>query len=60
MYNFNSTAADVTVDLTGTGIVTNQVPINLYNGGNGPAINGTSYTVSLPAYGFEMLQVSTS
>jgi hypothetical protein len=26
----------------------------------GPVINGTSYTVSLPAYGFTMLQVSTS
>jgi alpha amylase-like protein len=60
IYNFNSTASDVTVDLTGTGIVTSQVPEDLYNGGSGPAINGTSYTVNLPAYGFEMLQVSTS
>jgi Alpha amylase, catalytic domain/Maltogenic Amylase, C-terminal domain len=60
IYNFTSTAADVTVDLTGTGIATNQVPIDLYNGGTGPAINGPSYTVSLPAYGFAMLQVPTS
>ena len=58
IYNFNSSAADVTVDLTGTGIAANQVPIDLYNGGAGPAIAGASYTVSLPAYGFIMLQVS--
>jgi hypothetical protein len=58
IYNFNSTAANVTVDLAGTGIRTNQVPKDLYNGGGGPAIEGTSYTVSLPAYGFKMLQVS--
>jgi glycosidase len=60
IYNFNSTAANVTVDLTGTGISTrNQTPKDLYNGGKGPAINGTSYTVTLPAYGFKMLEVST-
>jgi Maltogenic Amylase, C-terminal domain len=59
IYNFHSTAQNVTVDLTGTGIDTRQVPRDLYNGGRGPAIDGTSYTVNLPAYGFEMLQVST-
>lgn len=58
IYNFNSSAADVTVDLTGTRTATNQVPIDLYNGGSGAAITGSSYTVSLPAYGFKMLQVS--
>jgi hypothetical protein len=60
IYNFHSTPEKVTVDLTGTGINTRQVPRDLYNGGHGPAINGTSYTVSLPAYGFAMLQVSTN
>jgi len=50
----------VTVDLTGTGISTRQVPRDLYNGGVGPVINGTSYTVSLSAYGFKILQVSTA
>lgn len=59
IYNFNSTAANVTVDLTGTGISTNQVPEDLYNRDGGPAITGASYTVSLSAYGFMMLQVST-
>ncbi|HZE65424.1 MAG TPA: hypothetical protein VE081_02265, partial [Sporichthyaceae bacterium] len=59
IYNVNSTAKDVTVDLTGTGINTHQIPKDLYNGGHGPAVNGTSYTVHLPAYGFTMLQVST-
>ena len=60
IYNFHNSPEDVTVDLTGTGINTHQVPKDLYNGGHGPAINGTSYTVRLPAYGFTMLQVSTS
>jgi glycosidase len=59
VYNFNNTAANVTVDLTNTGIRTDQKPEDLYNGGRGPVIKGTSYTVSLPAYGFTMLQVST-
>jgi hypothetical protein len=59
IYNFHNTPENVTVDLTGTGIDTHQVPRDLYNGGHGAAINGTSYTVSLPAYGFTMLQVST-
>jgi glycosidase len=60
VYNFNSTATNVTVDLTNTGIKTWQTPKDLYNGGKAPAIEGTSYTVSLPAYGFTMLQVSAS
>jgi hypothetical protein len=60
IYNFHNTPENVTVDLTGTGINTHQIPRDLYKGGVGPVINGTSYTVSLPAYGFTMLQVSTS
>ena len=59
IYNLNGTAANVTVDLTGTGISTDQVPEDLYNGAGCPAITKTSYTVSLPAYGFKVLQVST-
>ncbi|SDU79006.1 alpha-amylase family glycosyl hydrolase [Jiangella alkaliphila] len=60
IYNFNSTATNVTVDLTGTGIQTRQTPKDLYNGGRATAINGTSYTVRLPAYGFTMLEVSAT
>lgn len=60
IYNFKSTGANVTVDLTGTGISVGQVPTDLYNGAGCPAITGASYTVSLPAYGFKMLQVSTA
>jgi hypothetical protein len=58
VYNFHNTASDVTVDLTGTGISTHQTPKDLYNGGTGSRISGTSYTVHLPAYGFTILQVS--
>ncbi|HEY0688515.1 MAG TPA: alpha-amylase family glycosyl hydrolase [Kribbella sp.] len=60
VYNFNNTATNVTVDLTNTGITTKQKPRDLYNGGKAPAIGGTSYTVSLPAHGFAMLEVKTS
>jgi len=60
LYNFHNTAAKVSVDLDGTGIRTKQTPKDLYNGGNGPAIDGRAYTVDLPAYGFKILQVSTT
>jgi len=60
VYNFHNTATNVTVDLTGTGIKTKQQPKDLYNGGKAAPIHGTSYTVSLPAYGFTMLQVKTN
>jgi glycosidase len=59
VYNFNNTATNVTVDLTNTDITKNQKPKDLYNGGKAPAIDGTSYTVSLPAHGFAMLEVKT-
>lgn len=55
VYNFNSTARNVTVDLCGTGIDTHQTPKDLYKGGSANAINGNTYTVSLPAYGFKIL-----
>ncbi|MER5788151.1 alpha-amylase family glycosyl hydrolase [Streptomyces sp. NPDC001980] len=58
VYNFDSTAKDVTVDLTGTGIDTHQTPRDLYKGGGADAINGSEYTVSLPAYGFRILDVT--
>ncbi|WP_248965075.1 alpha-amylase family glycosyl hydrolase [Sphaerisporangium perillae] len=59
VYNFNSSPTKVTVDLTGTGIDTAQMPKDLYDGGKGPVIKGAQYTVSLPAYGFKILDVAT-
>ncbi|MFE7566956.1 alpha-amylase family glycosyl hydrolase [Streptomyces sp. NPDC057539] len=58
VYNFNSTAQKVTVDLDGTGIDTHQTPKDLYEGGDASSIDGSEYTVSLPAYGFEILDVT--
>ena len=58
IYNFNDAPTNVTVNLSGSGINAEQIPIDLYNGGNGPAITSLNYTVSLPAYGFKMLGVS--
>ena len=58
IYNFSDAPTNVTVNLSGSGINTNQTPIDLYNGGDGPAITSSIYNVSLPAYGFKMLGVS--
>ena len=60
IYNFRSSPEDVTVNLSGSNIGLNQIPRDLYNGGNGPAINSSDYTVRLPAYGFMILGVSMS
>lgn len=59
VYNFNPTPTTVTVDLSNTGIDLNQQPKDLYNGGKGTKINGAGYAVSLPGYGFTMLEVKT-
>ncbi|WP_447950288.1 InlB B-repeat-containing protein [Microbacterium aurum] len=58
-YNLSGEPAEVTLDLTGTGILPAQTPIDLYNGGTAAPITGSTYTVSLPAYGFAMLDVQT-
>ncbi|WP_370055728.1 alpha-amylase family glycosyl hydrolase [Leifsonia sp. EB41] len=60
VYNFSPTPATVTVDLTGTGIDLKQQPKDLYNGGKGAKIDGAAYSVSLPGYGFTMLEVKTT
>ncbi|MFE4951078.1 alpha-amylase family glycosyl hydrolase [Leifsonia sp. NPDC056665] len=57
VYNFSPTPSTVTVDLTGTGIDLKQQPKDLYNGGKGAKIDGAAYSVSLPGYGFTMLDV---
>jgi len=57
VYNFNPTPTTVTVDLSGTGIDLHQNPKDLYNGGKGAKINGANYSVTLPGYGFTMLDV---
>ena len=47
----------VTVDLSNTGIDLHQLPKDLYHDGKAPKIDGPSYSVKLPAYGFTMLEV---
>jgi hypothetical protein len=47
-----------TINLANTDISTSQTPVDLLTEGSGPAITGTSYTVSLPAYGFTVLGVN--
>jgi hypothetical protein len=59
VYNFNPTPTTVTVDLSNTGIILRQQPKDLYNGGKGAKINGSNYTVTLPGYGFTMLEVKS-
>ncbi|MFD6697921.1 MULTISPECIES: alpha-amylase family glycosyl hydrolase [unclassified Microbacterium] len=60
VYNFNPTPTTVTVDLTGTGIDQKQNPKDLYNGGKGAKIDGSSYSVTLAGYGFTFLDVKTT
>lgn len=50
--NFQSSSATITVDLANAGLVSNQTPTDLLNGGNGPQFNGTNFTMTLPAYGY--------
>jgi hypothetical protein len=59
MEHFEGSERIKTPDVTRRALML-ALPIDLYNGGTGPAVNGPSFTVSLPAYGFAMLQVSTS
>lgn len=58
IYNFNDSPKEVSVNLSGSGINTNQTPKDLCSGGKGPAITTATYTVYLPAYGFMILGVS--
>ncbi len=56
IYNFRNTATDVEVDLRNAGISTSQMPRDLL-GGTAAPINGASYKVNVPAYGFKFLSV---
>ncbi|MGO9518411.1 MAG: alpha-glucosidase C-terminal domain-containing protein [Candidatus Korobacteraceae bacterium] len=60
--NFRNSTQSITVNLSGLNIP-NQTPVVLMDTTgdmniNGPAITGTNYTVSLPAYGFAFYRVS--
>jgi hypothetical protein len=52
--NMAGEAATISVDLSGKGLATPQVPTDLINGGQGPAIPeaGFAWSVELPAYGW--------
>ena len=56
--NYQNSSQTITVNLANTGINTAQTPIDLLSGGTGKAITSASYTVTLPAYGFELLGVN--
>jgi hypothetical protein len=58
IYNFKNASATITVDLTGKGITIPQTPRDLITNANGPQITGTSYTVTLPAYGYLLLALN--
>ena len=56
IFNFKNTQADITVDLTNSGITDPQSPIDLTTGlAYGTSIDSSSYTVTLPAYGYLLL-----
>lgn len=58
VYNLKDAPASITIDLAGSGIGTSQTPRDLYAAKTMPPIGGASYTLSLPAWGFEILQVA--
>ena len=58
VYNFNDSPATISLDLTDTGISPRQVPLDLYEKSPAPKIEGPRYTLTLPAYGFRLLQVA--
>ncbi|RKP51570.1 hypothetical protein D7Z26_17455 [Cohnella endophytica] len=60
IYNFKNASATITVNLTDSGITVPQTPVNLATGGSGTAISSSSYSVTLPAYGYLFLEVQTS
>jgi MYXO-CTERM domain-containing protein len=55
VYNFAKQPAMVEVDLTGTGIVAGDVPIDLVTDAPASAVTGNQYTVSLRASGYALL-----
>jgi Alpha amylase, catalytic domain/Maltogenic Amylase, C-terminal domain len=60
VYNFMNKPAEVPVDLTGTDVLENQTPTDLYGDATFPEISGSTYRVELPAYGFAILEVNVS
>lgn len=54
--NFQNAQQDITLDLSNFGIK-NQIPVDMATGKAGKAIEGNSYTVTLPAYGYTTLGV---
>jgi hypothetical protein len=58
VYNFDAQAQMITLDLVGSGIDTGRTPIDLYGGFEPPPIDGESYTLELPGYGFALLEVT--
>lgn len=60
VYNLRDEPATVPVDVSGTGIATDQTPVDLYAGGSAAPIAGRTYPVDLPAHGFAMLEVQAA
>jgi hypothetical protein len=60
VYNLGRRAATVTVELGDTGVVQDQVPVDLVAGREHdrlPPISGSSYSIDLAAHGFAFLEV---
>jgi MYXO-CTERM domain-containing protein len=55
VYNFAKQPAMVKVDLSGTGIVDGDAPVDLVTDKPATAVAGDQYTVSLPASGYALL-----
>jgi len=58
VYNLSDKEQTVTVDLKDSKIAAGKVLKDLYNGGTAGEVTGSTWQVSLPAYGFQMLSVT--
>ena len=56
-YNLSATARTVEVEVGETDVVDGQTPVDLLTGAEQPAIDGATYSIDLPAYGFAFLEV---
>ena len=50
--NYQGSQQTITVNVSNQGIIAGQTATDLINGGNGPTLSGTNFTVTLPAWGY--------
>jgi hypothetical protein len=57
VYNLSGTARTVEVDLADSEVASGPAPVDLVTGEDRPPIDGPTYSIDLPAYGFAFVEV---